>query len=208
VKKILLYGVVLVIMAIAAAAYFFFYRPLVRDPVLPLFAAECAGCHGESMQGSDSGPSLVGDEFVLGKGVADLVQQIAAHPREPSSDLEQALRVLDDADLRGLAILIGETSTERKYRTFEVEEPLQLPAEPVRTKHHSFRVETLTSDLHPLPFSFAPLPDGGFLVSEKLKGLRHVSVGGEVSDYIQGLITQRTVGCICTTPIAALTAMP
>ena len=167
---------------VAVAAYFLVYRTVLADPFTPLFAAECAGCHGRAMEGTARGPGLLADDFTLGEGVARIERQIVAHPRAVDFDAS----MLDAADVRGLAILIGETNTDRTYRTFEVEEPLQIPTDPVRSRHHAFRVEVVTDALHPLPFSIAPLPQGGFLVTEKVKGLRHVSADGVVSALIAG----------------------
>lgn len=183
-KKAILVGVVVLLVGIAVAAYFLVYRPLVADPVAPLFASECAGCHGNDMGGSARGPALLNSVRVLGKGVGDIEQKIARHPRSSGYEPD-----LDGAQLRGLAVLIGETMTDRTYRTFEVDDPLEIPAATVQTDHHAFRVEVVTDDLHPLPFSLAPLPEGGFLVSEKMKGLRHVSADGQVSELIEGTPT-------------------
>lgn len=40
--------------------------------------------------------------------------------------------------------------------------------------------------LDPLPYSIAPLPDGRIRVTEKTRGLRIVSPGGEISESIRG----------------------
>jgi glucose/arabinose dehydrogenase len=60
------------------------------------------------------------------------------------------------------------------------------PSAATPSERHAFRIETVASGLHPLPFSIAPLPDGRFLVTEKVRGLRIVSANGEASSLIEG----------------------
>ncbi len=182
-KKILL-GLGALVLVTAAGVYWYVDRTMLKDPFAPLFAAECAGCHGAAMQGTHDGPALAADGFILGSGVRQLERLIAEHP--PLGSPTRPLIELQDAQIRGLAILIGEMATDRVYRTFEVEEALEIPEGEVASMLHGFRVEVITSGLHRWPFGMAPLPDGGFVITEKTQGLRLVSATGEVSELIKG----------------------
>ena len=177
-------GIVLAVLVIGIAGYLYIDRALLRDPFTPLFADSCASCHGDDMAGTGSGPSLLEGDFPSARGVRDLERQISGHP--PVQGLPERVASLTDEEVRGLSILIGETATNRTYRTFEIEEPLGIPEGVVESELHNFRLEVVTDALHALPFSLAPLPDGGVLVTEKMKGLRYVSASGEVSELIEG----------------------
>ena len=115
----------IVVLAASVGAYYF-YRTLIHDPFAPLYAAECASCHGSDMLGTSSGPGLFDAPRILGQGIAQISEAIAAHPF--IIDAPVTSRPLEDAEVRGLAILIGETQTDRKYRTFEVDANLEIPS--------------------------------------------------------------------------------
>ncbi|MDX1736068.1 MAG: PQQ-dependent sugar dehydrogenase, partial [Halioglobus sp.] len=51
---------------------------------------------------------------------------------------------------------------------------------------NDFRIELVTDQLDPLPFSIQPLPDGRILVSEKMRGLRIVGTDGSLSELVSG----------------------
>ena len=93
---------------------------------------------------------------------------------------------LDEGQIRGLAILISERRADLGRTDFKVDAPLVIPAGTIESERHDFRIETVASGLHPLPFSIAPLPDGRILLTEKMRGLRIVSPDGEQSALIQG----------------------
>ena len=73
------------------------------------------------------------------------------------------------------------------FTDFKVDAPIAFPEDVVETEAHNFRVERVTDQIDPLPFSIQPLPDGRILVSEKLKGLRIVNTDGSTSDLISGI---------------------
>jgi glucose/arabinose dehydrogenase len=157
--------------------------PLMRDPWAPLYAENCAVCHGESMQGTTLGPPLLGGGLRRGDTVAALATSIA---QGFGSQMPAWSETLDPGQIQGLAILIAERRADYGRNEFEVDTPLVMPAGTIESERHAFRVETVVAGLHPWPFSIAPLPDGRILVTEKTQGLRIVSADGQVSAPIEG----------------------
>lgn len=154
------------------------------DPFVPLYAEQCAVCHGESFEGAPQGPALVGRALANGDTVAQLSLSIAEG--FPERGMPGWSGVLNDAQIRGLAILVAEQRVGRRMIDFKVDKPLAIPTEPVASELVSFRIETVASGLDPLVFAIAPLPGGSWLVTEKVKGLSIVSPDGTRSAPIAG----------------------
>jgi glucose/arabinose dehydrogenase len=143
----------------------------------------CAGCHGADLEGNPpEGPALIGRELDHGDSVADLSKNIArGFPDMPGwSDR------LTPEEIRGLAIYIAERRVNRLFTDFRVDAPIIIPDTVVTSEEHGFRVEVVTDQLDPLPFSIQPLPDGRILVSEKMRGLRIVDTDGSLSELVSG----------------------
>src|SRR5687768_9259790 len=70
--------------------------------------------------------------------------------------------------------------------------PGQTDAPAPETPSDGFRLETITAELNG-PWALAFLPDGGFLVTERLGTLRTVSPAGEVSPPIEGVPAVKVV---------------
>ena len=154
------------------------------DPFTPLYADNCSVCHGENYEGSAQGPALVGSRFVHGDSVAEISRSIAMG--FPDKGMPQWSSTLEESQIRSLAILISEKRANRTFTDFKVDKKLEIPRDLIKTELVSFRVETVATGLDPLPFSIAPLPDGGILLTEKKQGLRLISATGEPSDPITG----------------------
>jgi glucose/arabinose dehydrogenase len=157
----------------------------VGEPFAPLYAENCAVCHGESFEGAALGPALVGRELTHGDTVNAIARSIAEG--FPECGMPPWAGVLDDGQIRSLAILIGEKRVGRVFTDFKTDQPLAIPAEPFDSELHRFRLETVTTGLSAKPFSIAPLPDGRILVTEKTEGLRIVAADGERSEPIPGI---------------------
>jgi glucose/arabinose dehydrogenase len=95
-------------------------------------------------------------------------------------------KVLDESQIRGLAILISEKRAALGRTEFKTDLPLVIPEGVVASERHAFRIESVASGLHPLPFSIAPLPDGRILLTEKVRGLSLISPDGKQSPLIEG----------------------
>lgn len=171
-------------LGILAVALWFFVSGGPIDPFVATYDDNCAGCHGADLEGvpGQTRP-LIGHELAHGESVAQL-SKIIAHG---SSDGMPAFKdALSAQEMRSLAIYIAERRVDRLFTDFKIDAPVAIPAGIVETDEHAFRVELVTDKLDPLPFSMQPLPDGRFLVTEKMYGLRIVSPDGSVSPLVAG----------------------
>jgi glucose/arabinose dehydrogenase len=182
-KRIALIVAALVLLVLGVGGYAVITR-LLRDPVAPVYAESCSACHGENLEGTPLGVPLVGPPLRYGDSVEALARTIAGGVA--GTPMPSFAATLDEAQIRGLAILIGERRAQYGRTDFKVDAPLVIPSGVIESERHAFRIETVASGLHPLPFSIAPLPDGRFLVTEKVRGLRIVSANGEISALIEG----------------------
>jgi glucose/arabinose dehydrogenase len=167
---------------VAGVALYVVTRP--PDPFTPLYAERCAVCHGESFEGAAQGPALVGGRLVHGDSVAQLAASIANG--FPERGMPGWSSVLDEAQIRGLAILVAERRVGRQMIEFKVDKPLTIPTEPIASELARFRIETVATGLDPLVFAIASLPDGSLLVTEKVKGISIVAPDGTRSGPIAG----------------------
>ena len=72
-------GVVVGLLVIAAAGIgIYVYHSMHSDPFMPLYAENCAVCHGAAFEGAAQGPPLVGRALSHGESVADISRSIAA----------------------------------------------------------------------------------------------------------------------------------
>jgi len=168
---------------IAVGAYLWLRGRGLVDPFVANYEAYCANCHGADLEGRPAdGPALIDRELAHGDAVADLGKSIAhGFPGMPGwSDR------LTPEEIRGLAIYVAERRVDRLWTDFKTDAPVTIPRGVVRGELHDFRVEVVTDQLDPLPFSIQPLPDGRILVSEKMKGLRVVDPDGTVSPLVEG----------------------
>jgi glucose/arabinose dehydrogenase len=155
-----------------------------RDGFQALFNEHCAVCHGEHLQGSPQGTPLAGAALVHGDSVSDIETSIAAG--YPERGMPAWSRVLDSGQISSLAILIAERRSGYDYADFHIASELTVPDQASRTELHTFRLETVTASLDPLPYSIAALPDGSILLTEKMRGLTVISPHGEQSALVAG----------------------
>ena len=182
-KKILAILSILVVAFVAGLALLFSGGP--DDPFIANYEAHCANCHGSELQGvPGNGPTLVESQLASGESVAELSKSIAHGI--PRSEIPAYSHPLSADDIRGLAIYVAERRVDRLFADFRIEAPVNLPRGTVRSEEADFTIEVVATDLDPLPFSIAPLPDGRILLTVKQKGLRIVDSDGSVSDIIPG----------------------
>jgi glucose/arabinose dehydrogenase len=172
------------VLIIACFGLYGVITPMLRDPFAPLYGTNCAACHGENLEGAPLGTPLVGRELRHGDSVAEIAKSISEGFAVTGMPAWSA--TLDEGQIRGLAILISERRADLGRRDLKVDAPLVIPAGPIASERHGFRIETVASGLDPWPFSIAPLPDGRILLTEKMRGLRIISPNGEQSELIQG----------------------
>lgn len=186
-KKLLIaIAVVITLLVLVAVGGFFAITTGVGvgEPFAPLYADNCAVCHGESFEGNALGPALVGRPLNHGDTVAELTRSIAAG--YPERGMPPWAGALDEGQIRSLAILIAEKRVGRTFTDFKTDKALAIPTAPITTELHRFRLETVATGLSSKPFSIAPLPDGSILLSEKKEGLSIISPDGEPSAPIVG----------------------
>lgn len=154
------------------------------DIYVPLYADNCGSCHGSELQGTDQGVALVGTELRSGDSVGALQQSIKnSHPEFGRPAFVGAL---NDLQIKGLAIYIGERRLGQRFTEFQFDREVDIPDTVQTSQEHDFVFETLIDGLDPLIFSIEPLPDGSMLVTEKERGLSFVSADGIQSDLIEG----------------------
>ncbi len=179
--------IALIVLAIPVAALIYLDRNvggLQGDPFAQTYDATCASCHGDDLQGVDGlGPALMGIELHSGDSVSALSELM----RDGIAGVEGHAfgEQLTEDQIRSTAIYIGERRVQRLFTDFKTHVPVSIPEGVQSSDLHAFEVEVVTDGLDPLPFSIAPMPDGGFLVTEKMKGLRMISPEGEIGPLIE-----------------------
>ncbi len=172
--------------------YFGFKLAVESDPFMPIYADNCAVCHGEQMEGGPQGPALVGVELNHGESVAELAQSIANG--FPSKGMPGWSNTMEDGHIRSLAILIAEQRVDRQFTDFKMDKALEVPTHTFETELASFKLETVATGIDAYPFSIAPLPDGSILVTEKKYGLSIVYPDGSRSEPIAGTPETSSLG--------------
>lgn len=153
------------------------------DEMGGIYRAECAVCHGKQQEGSSLGPSLLAP-LQHGESVDDLVESISQGV--PSKGMPAWQGRIADADIRGLAIfLLEKREGDRGAEGQGIGAPPTIPTEPIATEHHSLRIEPVYVGLSE-PYSIAPLPDGRFLVTEKMRGIQIVEADGRAATLVEG----------------------
>ena len=181
-KGLLIMLALLVCGAIGIGWYFTKYAGF--DIYVPQFASHCAGCHGADLQGTDTGPALVGTPLRGGDLIDDLQHSIkTAHLDFAPHDFSDEL---SDVDIKGLAIYVGERRLGQRFAEFQFDRAINAPAEVQDSEVHNFRLEPFATGLAPLVFSIHPLPDGSMLLTEKERGLSLISADGQQSDLLEG----------------------
>ncbi len=160
------------------------YLPEREDPFLVLYKENCAVCHGENFEGAAQGPALVGTELKHGESVVE-IQQVIRRGVE-STEMPAWSEVMDEGQTRSLAILISEKRLNIEMGELNVVSKITIPEDAIKSEDYRFQLEVFASDLDPLPFSIAPLPDGSFLLSERTKGISIISPEGMQSNLISG----------------------
>ena len=153
------------------------------DEMGAIYAAQCAVCHGAHQEGSSLGPSLLGD-LPGGDSIDALTRSIAEGA--PDKDMPPWRDTLSADEIRGLAIYLSEKRQgDRGADGQGVGEPPAIPTAPIPTEHYALEIETVYTGLSE-PYSIAPLPDGRFLVTEKMRGLSIVEADGSAVTLVEG----------------------
>jgi glucose/arabinose dehydrogenase/cytochrome c553 len=183
--KIIVGVVITLVVLIGVGVAWIYYQSTYNDLYANLFDDNCSSCHGDQLQGiPELGPALLNTELQRGDTVAELMQSISTG--NPERGMPAGSESLSSEEIKMLAIYVAERRADRIFTDFKVEFDLVLPQGAIKSQHQSFAVEPVTDQLHSLPYSIAPLPDGRILVTEKTQGLRIISADGALSDVIEG----------------------
>ncbi len=155
-----------------------------KDSFISLFNKNCSSCHGENLRGSGLGPALVGVKLRHGSSVEDLANSIRTGYVKAGMPAWEG--VLKEGKIQNLALYIAEQRQGTTILDKNSSIAFIVPNEPVSTELYSFRYETIVEGIADLPFAMAPMPGGGFLVTERMHGLRLISKDGKKSQLIKG----------------------
>jgi glucose/arabinose dehydrogenase len=147
------------------------------------FQENCAVCHGENLEGAAQGTPLRG-ELNHGESMAEIIASISSGYE--ASGMPTWRDIFSPIQIRGIAMYVLEARANVDYVTSNFDMPVSIPAAELESELHNFRLETVASNLNPLPYSIAPLPDGRLLLTEKTQGVTIIGTDGEQSQLIAG----------------------
>ncbi|MBT8219100.1 MAG: PQQ-dependent sugar dehydrogenase, partial [Bacteroidia bacterium] len=145
----------------------------------------CGPCHGLDLKGLTLGSSLLEEQLIYGNSVDSIIQAITKG--FPDKGMPAFESTLSEEEIKVLAIWIGEQRANTSYDDFRIKTPLRIPEQSIQSELYEFDIEVIATGINRWPYSIEPLPDGRFLVTEKTKGLRIISVDGQISPLIKGL---------------------
>ena len=182
-KTITIIGVlVLIVGGVGTGWYFLNVAEL--DIYRPMYVEHCANCHGDELQGTPQGVSLLAGELTAGDTHEQLQHSIRfGHPQLGHPAFAQALT---DVEVKGLAIYVGERRMGQHFTDFAFDRHINIPTNTVTSDLHNFVIERVIDGLDPLVFSIEPMPDGNWLLTEKERGLSIIHADGTRSEPIQG----------------------
>lgn len=154
------------------------------DVVATLYAEHCAVCHGDNLQGAAQGTPLIGIDLAGGATVSAIAASTAKG--STARGMPAWGETLSADQIHALALFITERRQGTTLADYRYNAPLVIPDGVIRTQHHAFRLVTIASGLDPQPYSLAPLPDGRFLVTEKMRGLKLISADGKTQTTVSG----------------------
>ncbi|MCL4791215.1 MAG: PQQ-dependent sugar dehydrogenase, partial [Gammaproteobacteria bacterium] len=155
-----------------------------KDLFIRKFNEQCGSCHGEDLRGTPLGKPLVGVELLRGDSVKEIALSIASGA--PDKGMPAWSETLDEKQIWSLALYVAEQRQGTTILDKRDAIPLAIPAAPVVTEKHRFRIETVAEGLDPMPFSIALLPDGRILLAERMRGLFIIDTDGRKSAHIRG----------------------
>ena len=153
------------------------------DPLSLAYNENCSVCHGENLEGTGQGTPLVGVALRYGESLGEVTASIA--DGSPAQGMPAWTGILPGTEIRKLAIYVTERRADIPRDDNRRDMALAIPGGTVASALHDFRIETFATGPDPYPFSIAPLPDGAFLLTEKMRGLRVVSADGVPSPLVE-----------------------
>jgi glucose/arabinose dehydrogenase len=146
-----------------------------------IYEQMCASCHGADLRGGKGGPLLV-DTLKHGNDDAGIERSI--RDGFPHLGMPGFGKALQEAEIRALAVFMREKTVNRPPPS----ENLAIDATQVRAStRHPYRIETIVDEGLQVPWSFAFLPDGRILVTERAGRLRLIEEGRLVERPIENI---------------------
>ncbi len=155
-----------------------------KDLFIRQFNEQCGACHGEDLRGTPLGKPLVGVELLHGTTVREIAGSIASG--FPDQGMPAWSPALTASQIWNLALYVAEQRQGTTILDKRADIALAIPAGPVTSERHRFRIETVAEGLDPMPFSIAPLRDGRILLAERMRGLSLIAPDGRKSALIRG----------------------
>ena len=174
--------VILSVAVIGISAFWYNLQYTDVDMYTAMFADHCGDCHGEDMRGTETGVALIERRLESGDTVAAMMHSIRSSHAEGGLP---AFQNLNEDQVKGLAIYVGERRLGQKFEDFRFYRPVAIPEGTVSSAEHDFQFEIVAQNLDPLSFSIEPLPDGFMLLTEKERGVSIISPDGEQSVLIK-----------------------
>lgn len=145
-----------------------------------VYAQLCAGCHGQNLEGG-KGSSLLGP-LKQGDDAPALTRAI----REgfPLVGMPPVDQRLSDGDIHALVVYLRE---RRANATLPPPVVAPDPREIRRSEQHRYRIEYIVRDGLQVPWSFAWLPDGRILLTERIGRLRVIENGRLLPQPVAGI---------------------
>ncbi|HWL15603.1 MAG TPA: PQQ-dependent sugar dehydrogenase [Opitutus sp.] len=151
-----------------------------RD-VTAVYAEFCSGCHGAQMEGGKAG-SLIDESWKHGGDDRSLRRSI--RQGYPESGMPAFATALTESEIGALTNYIHELATRRREPIPQQELP--LPRAVLQSEEHAFWIENVAEGFD-VPWSFAFLPDGRMLVTERVGRLRVIEHGQLRPDAVEGI---------------------
>ncbi|MEM1157062.1 MAG: PQQ-dependent sugar dehydrogenase [Verrucomicrobiota bacterium] len=146
--------------------------------VVKLYNQHCAVCHGKDFNNGLGGSLLEDWNYVnTDNSVEDIIANGIA-----GIEMPQYKSLLTDEEIRSLAILLDEK--RHQHNTKDLSFPPERDAV-FKTRHHSFRIETLASSPEGIFWAVDFLPDGTPLVTG-FEGQLYVFGDGKLSQPVRG----------------------
>jgi glucose/arabinose dehydrogenase len=158
-----------------------------RD-VPKLYAENCAGCHGDQMQGGQT-DSMLDDAWKHGGDDESLAKVIRDGAEANGMPLWKGM--LSEGEIRAMVVFIREKRAEAKRKQTTYAKPVSDQV--VSSQEYKFRARTVVDGLS-TPWSVAFLPDGRMLIPELEGNLQIFERGNLQTPLIKGLPKVRKQG--------------
>lgn len=151
------------------------------DRATQTFGVQCAGCHGDALQGGRAG-SLLDDRWTYGGDDDSLARTIRDGRAE--AGMPAFGPALDDPQIREIIALIRTRASRAQGLPATRATPVVDGV--VSTERQRFRIQTITDALE-TPWGLALLPDGRSLVTERPGRLRIIEHGRLLPTPVSGV---------------------